>query len=56
MTLHFPPFNHYLSGSSTEPLDMQDCLDKRIVDAISETYNFTYQVCCGGRVVARTIF
>ncbi|XP_050728411.1 glutamate receptor ionotropic, delta-2-like isoform X2 [Eriocheir sinensis] len=44
VTLHFPPFNHYLSGSSTEPLDMQDCLDKRIVDAISETYNFTYQV------------
>ncbi|XP_063855481.1 uncharacterized protein LOC135097467 isoform X4 [Scylla paramamosain] len=44
VTLSFPPFSHYVSGSYKEPLDMQDCLDKRIVDAISETYNFSYQV------------
>ncbi|XP_071527933.1 glutamate receptor ionotropic, delta-1-like [Panulirus ornatus] len=44
VTNSFPPFSHYSSGNSTHPLAMEDCLDKRIVDAVAKVHNFSYQV------------
>ncbi|XP_042231341.1 glutamate receptor ionotropic, delta-2-like isoform X3 [Homarus americanus] len=44
VTLSFPPLSHYLSGNSTHPLVMEDCLDKRIIDAVARVHNFTYVV------------
>ncbi|XP_042231342.1 glutamate receptor ionotropic, delta-1-like isoform X1 [Homarus americanus] len=44
VTLSFPPLSHYLSGNSTHPLVMEDCLDKRLIDTVAQVHNFTYVV------------